>query len=81
MPNLIFIKPKHGRMVPMPLYLCPPGRPDMLVPQEGISVIEDAYWWRRMQDDDIEVFREGSEGEIPANNTTKSKKLKAEDEK
>lgn len=38
MTNLVFIKPKHGSMVPMPLYLCPPGRPDMLVPPEGISV-------------------------------------------
>ncbi|WP_334469494.1 DUF2635 domain-containing protein [Arsenophonus sp. PmNCSU2021_1] len=54
-PEIVFIKPKHGRKVPIPQYMRDTQEyfGDYL-PEEGLQVQKTLFWIRRKQDDDIE---------------------------
>jgi len=82
-PEIIFIKPKHGRKVPIPQYMRDTKEyfGDYL-PDEGWSVQKTLFWIRRKQDDDIEEVSQSDHPPIVQETTdpakTRLKKTKEE---
>jgi hypothetical protein len=54
----MLVKPKDGRSVP------DPARGDLL-PDAGRNVEESQYWYRRVQDGDIEIVQQEMKAESP----------------
>nr|MBG6243432.1 DUF2635 domain-containing protein [Candidatus Symbiopectobacterium sp. Dall1.0] len=79
-PEIVFIKPKHGRKVPIPQYMRDTQEyfGDYL-PDEGLRVQKTLFWIKRQQDDDIEEVAESdplSEQDITEMASNKQKKAK-----
>lgn len=82
-PEIVFIKPKHGRKVPIPQYMHDTKEyfGDYL-PEEGLQVQKTLFWIRRKQDDDIEEVSESDNSPIvqESTDTTRTKLKKAKEE-
>nr|MBG6243164.1 DUF2635 domain-containing protein [Candidatus Symbiopectobacterium sp. Dall1.0] len=79
-PEIIFIKPKHGRKVAIPQYMRDTQESfgDYL-PDEGLQVQKTLFWIKRQQDDDIEEVAESEpliEQDITEMASNKQKKAK-----
>jgi len=82
-PEIVFIKPKHGRKVPIPQYMRDTKEyfGDYL-PEEGLQVQKTLFWIRRKQDDDIEEVSQSDNPPIvqETTNTAKNQAKKAKEE-
>lgn len=82
-PEIIFIKPKHGRKVPIPQYMRDTKEYfGEYLPEEGLRVEKTLFWIRRKQDDDIEEVSESDNSPIvqEMTNTAKNQAKKAKEE-
>ncbi|MGX8940738.1 DUF2635 domain-containing protein [Symbiopectobacterium sp. Eva_TO] len=84
-PEIIFIKPKHGRKVPIPQYMRDTNEYfGEYLPEEGLRVEKTLFWIRREQDGDVEEVTESENSTPPveqeATDTTKNKLKKAKEE-
>ncbi|BAN97995.1 hypothetical protein E05_32290 [Plautia stali symbiont] len=84
-PEIVFIKPKHGRKVPIPQYMRDTKEYfGEYLPEEGLRVEKTLFWIRRKQDDDIEEVSESDNPPLAINqdaiDTTKNKLKKAKEE-
>ncbi|WP_334473719.1 DUF2635 domain-containing protein [Arsenophonus sp. PmNCSU2021_1] len=82
-PEIVFIKPKHGRKVPIPQYMHDTQEYfGKYLPEEGLYVQKTLFWIRRKQDDDIEEVSQSDNPPIVQETTdsarTKFKKAKEE---
>lgn len=82
-PEIVFIKPKHGRKVAIPQYMRDTKEyfGDYL-PEEGLQVQKTLFWIRRKQDDDIEEVLEFDNSPIEQEtaDTARTKLKKAKEE-
>ncbi|WP_334472990.1 DUF2635 domain-containing protein [Arsenophonus sp. PmNCSU2021_1] len=79
-PEIVFIKPKHGRKVPIPQYMRDTQEYfGEYLPEEGLQVQKTLFWIRRKQDDDIEEVSQSDNPTIVQETTdpvkTKLKKI------
>uniref|UniRef100_A0A3B0M1J2 Uncharacterized protein n=1 Tax=Arsenophonus endosymbiont of Trialeurodes vaporariorum TaxID=235567 RepID=A0A3B0M1J2_9GAMM len=84
-PEIIFIKPKHRRKVPIPQYMRDTNEYfGEYLPAEGLRVEKTLFWIRRKLDDDIEEVSEADNPPLVINqetiDTTKNKLKKAKEE-
>ncbi|MFT8210861.1 MAG: DUF2635 domain-containing protein [Symbiopectobacterium sp.] len=84
-PEIVFIKPKHGRKAPIPQYMRDTKEyfGDYL-PEEGLHVQKTLFWIKRKQDDDIEEVIESDNPPLTIDqettDTAKTKLKKAKEE-
>ncbi|CRL44529.1 hypothetical protein SGGMMB4_01665 [Sodalis glossinidius str. 'morsitans'] len=82
-PEIVFIKPKHGRKVPIPQYMRDTQEYfGEYLPEEGLQVQKTLFWIRRKQDDDIEEVSQFYTSPIvqETSDTAKTKLKKAKEE-
>ncbi len=81
--EIVFIKPKHGRKVPVPQYMRDTQEyfGDYL-PHEGLQVQKTLFWIKRKQDDDIEEVSQSDNSPVAQEtaNTAKNQAKKAKEE-
>lgn len=83
-PEIVFIKPKCGRKVPIPQYMRDTNEYfGEYLPEEGLRVQKTIFWIRRKQDGDIEEITIQSDiqtiqQDISEPGKNKQKKLKEE---